>query len=183
MTRSGRSSSPTTRLIRYGFREVARAEAILAEEWFARACPDVDGHDGDALLSQIGSVADPDLALLALSRIEEAASPQAQAALEAVLREAGGPRSRLLAVVGNSTALADQLVAHPDDAAVITDESAALVLDEPAETTREALLRAVGADPSAAVARAKLPPAAQAVPSTRCAAPTAANCSAWPPRT
>ena len=60
------SSSPSTRLIRLGFHEIARARTILGEPWFAEVAGE---DDGDALLGAVGTTADPDLALLMLSHL------------------------------------------------------------------------------------------------------------------
>ncbi|WP_108719760.1 bifunctional [glutamine synthetase] adenylyltransferase/[glutamine synthetase]-adenylyl-L-tyrosine phosphorylase [Miniimonas sp. S16] len=143
-----RQASTSTRLIRLGFREVRRAESLLADPVAA----EVAGPDGEGdLLEAVGATADPDLALLALVRILEASTPAQRAHVREVLREAGEPAQRLLAVVGASAALGDTLAAHPDDVALVTGETGPGILAEAAQDVRATLLRAVGADPDAEV--------------------------------
>jgi glutamate-ammonia-ligase adenylyltransferase len=68
------------------------------------------------LLSALGSVPDPDLALLSLARIAEAvAGRPGRDDLAGHLTRPGDPvRDRLLAVLGTSAALGEHLARHPD---------------------------------------------------------------------
>ncbi len=101
----------------------------------------------DAVLDALGGVASPDDALLALTRLAAVAEPFREAVRRTVLTP-GEARDRLLTVLGASTALADHLIRHPEDLAVL-DESSALGAD--AIEVRAELLEAVGADPLADV--------------------------------
>ncbi|OJX93380.1 MAG: bifunctional glutamine-synthetase adenylyltransferase/deadenyltransferase [Micrococcales bacterium 73-15] len=152
-----RRPSPTTRLLRSGFHELARAEAILAGDWLQPVLAD---DDAAGLLAALGESADPDLALLALDRIHDRADEDVRRALVAVLGDGGGPRERLLAVLGASEALGDALVSHPGDLAVVTGVVAGdhVSTDAPddADDVRGRLLRAVGADPGAPGPRASV---------------------------
>ena len=121
------------RLARLGFADASRAGTLLGP------APDglglwVDGDPADdgaaAVVSSLGRAADPDLALLALSRI-------ARADLLAALRTDPVLRRRLVAVLGASAALGDHLAAHRSDWRLLTDPP-----DLPD------LLHAVGADPA-----------------------------------
>ena len=151
-----RAASPSTRLIRFGFRELARATSILGEPWFAEVAGD-DG--GDGLLADLARSADPDQGLLTLARVHENATPESRAHLNEVLRTPGERRSRLLAVVGASAALGDTLAMHPDDVSYVSGETGQGILAEGADEVRATLLRAVGADPedTAPVATASSP--------------------------
>ncbi|GMA31549.1 hypothetical protein GCM10025875_15410 [Litorihabitans aurantiacus] len=154
-----RAASPQTRLIRSGFRELERAAAILAEPWFGVVAGD-DG--GDRLLADLARTADPDLALLTLSRVQQAAGGSHER-WQQVLRTPGEPRERLLAVLGASAALGDTLAAHPDDLAFVVDEVGQGILAESADDVRATLLRSVGADPQDAAPVAGVPDAADAM--------------------
>ncbi|QIK83733.1 bifunctional [glutamine synthetase] adenylyltransferase/[glutamine synthetase]-adenylyl-L-tyrosine phosphorylase [Sanguibacter sp. HDW7] len=141
----GRRESTSTRLRRAGFLEVARAETFLADAALARVLV-----DQDALLVALAPVADPDAALLALVRLAEAVAGRPEEdVLRSALAAADDARTRLLAVLGASVALGDELVRHPDVLAdVLSDESPFGVAPS---SVRAELLRAAGADPSAAV--------------------------------
>lgn len=145
VTAGGRRESTGTRLRRAGFLEVARAETFLADAALARVLTDTD-----ALLVALAPVADPDAALLALVRLAEAvAGRREEDVLRRALASGGDARARLLAVLGASVALGDELVRHPDVLAdVLSDGSPFGVAPE---AVRAELLRAAGADPSAAV--------------------------------
>ncbi|WP_454294565.1 bifunctional [glutamine synthetase] adenylyltransferase/[glutamine synthetase]-adenylyl-L-tyrosine phosphorylase [Salana multivorans] len=139
-----RTTSPTTRLLRAGLHELARARAILDEPWIQPVIAEND----EPLLSALGETADPDLALLTLSRMHENAPKDVGERLVAVLRDGGPARDRLLAVVGSSAALGDALVRHPEELPVLTDSSGPETLLEAAPALRARLLEAVGADPA-----------------------------------
>jgi glutamate-ammonia-ligase adenylyltransferase len=123
--------------VRLGFADEATARERIA-------LPSLDIAGDPALLAALGEAADPDLALDSLIRLADAEDP---GALRAALREQPGLRDRLIAVLGVSTALGDHLVRHPEDWRLLEPEPG-----PPAkpEVLRAELLRAVGADPSAA---------------------------------
>jgi glutamate-ammonia-ligase adenylyltransferase len=142
-------------LARAGVADAARGGALLQE--IARAGAPTPAPE------QLAAVADPDLALLALTRVAEA--PGGRAALARAAAEQDTWR-RLLAVVGGSAALGDHLVRHPEHVAQLSSQAipdAAEVLADDAvppagaavtpqqAASRAALLSAVGADPAAAV--------------------------------
>ena len=121
------------RLARLGFADAERAGTLLGPK------PDgldlwTDGDPADdgaaAVVSALGRAADPDLALLALSRF-------ADVELLGALRTDAVLRRRLVAVLGASSALGDHLVAQPGDWRLLTGAAA------PPDP-----LRAVGADPA-----------------------------------
>ena len=119
--------------MRLGFADATRAADLLGGLALWRdGAPADDG--AAAVLSALGRAADPDLALLGLSRIADAG---AEGLLDR-LRASSGLRARLLGVLGASSALGDHLAAHPDDWELLDDGAAA-----PAD-----LLTAVGADPA-----------------------------------
>ncbi|MFE7560058.1 bifunctional [glutamine synthetase] adenylyltransferase/[glutamine synthetase]-adenylyl-L-tyrosine phosphorylase [Kitasatospora sp. NPDC057500] len=104
-----RVSRPEIRLVRRGFTDPARALRLLAE-------PALDGLGADPLLlDALAATADPDLALLGLSRLLEAADPADRRTLRDTLTTSKPLRDRLLGVLGVSTALADHLARHPHD--------------------------------------------------------------------
>lgn len=96
---------PAGDLARAGFVNTATSARVIA---------DVVAHlpgevDVDRLIADLGGVADPDQAALAMIRIVEG---DRESAL--LLAQASSGRDRLLRVVGASSALADNLVKHPD---------------------------------------------------------------------
>ena len=119
-------------LARRGFTDAAAAERRLAS-WSLHQLQ---------LLGGIGRAADPDLALTSLDRLHDA-DPALLDRLVADPRLA----SHLLAVLGASVALGQHLVSHPD----LVDALAGPLSRTSAVDLREQLLRAVGADPAAAV--------------------------------
>jgi glutamate-ammonia-ligase adenylyltransferase len=174
---SGTRTSLAGRLARIGFTDVQRAERTLAEIRALGLGP----ADEESLLAALGGASDPDLALAGLARLAER-----DRAVLAEVSAAPGLRERLIAVLGASTALADHLVRHPADRAVLRDGSPrdgtardgsapggpvldslnSVVLDGgtalgrpgPA-AVRDELLRAVGADPAAPIPVAGVLPA------------------------
>ncbi|MET9340923.1 bifunctional [glutamine synthetase] adenylyltransferase/[glutamine synthetase]-adenylyl-L-tyrosine phosphorylase [Nonomuraea sp. NPDC003804] len=125
-----RIESTAARLAKLGFADAARAERLVAE------------IDGPWLLDAFAAVADPDLALLSLTRLAE----RDPAVLDA-LRSDEGLRARLLGVLGLSAALGEHLITHPGQWRSLAGEPAPARPGE--EELRAALLRAVGADPEA----------------------------------
>jgi len=128
-------------LVRLGFQEPAATEQALERLglW-------VDGRPVDAsvetVMTAAADVADPDLSILALSRLLEAVDDPD--ALRAELCRHDGLRTRLLGVLGTSAALGDHLVAHPQDWRALRDD--ALVTTRPSRHGLQSrLLAAVGA--------------------------------------
>ncbi len=92
-------------LARAGFTQTARSLGVLAD--LMKALP--GNVDAGELVADLGGVADPDNAALAMIRLAEA-----DAAAALVLADAGEPRRRVLRVLGASTALSDHLIKHPE---------------------------------------------------------------------
>jgi glutamate-ammonia-ligase adenylyltransferase len=131
-----RATTTEGNLTRLGFQDPEQAMEHLAR--IASAA--------DPLLALIARTADPDLALAALVRLVEAAGPGRSGLLLRALVDDEGTAMRLLSVLGASEALADHLCRHPEHWQELTDPT--LGSTRPAGYgLREALLRAVGADP------------------------------------
>lgn len=101
---------------------------------------------GEAILIALSRSPDPDLALRGLDRIREA-DPSGWADLASALASDAGLRGRLFAVLGTSTALADFLVAQPEQWRRLTGAEGGVLT--PAAAFTETLLTTVGADPKA----------------------------------
>ena len=147
---SGTRTSLSGWLARMGFADVPRAERELAGLGIA-------GGD-HPLLPALAQAADPDLALAGLAQVAE----RDNSLIGAVTQDPAF-RSRLIAVLGVSRALADHLARHPADSAVLRGRDADR-RPEPRQI-RADLLGAVGADaddrvPVAAVGDAATDPAA-----------------------
>ncbi|MDP4014880.1 MAG: bifunctional [glutamine synthetase] adenylyltransferase/[glutamine synthetase]-adenylyl-L-tyrosine phosphorylase [Candidatus Nanopelagicales bacterium] len=127
-------------LARLGFVEPDRAEQLLASPTLADCV-------SSEVLEAIADVAEPDLALLSLSRVLDAADDQVAAKLRAALATDPGTRDRLLSVLGVSEAVGDHLVRHPSDWEVLSAPAKRVG----AGRVRSELLTAVGADPERAV--------------------------------
>jgi [glutamine synthetase] adenylyltransferase / [glutamine synthetase]-adenylyl-L-tyrosine phosphorylase len=151
---SGARTSLTGWLARMGFADVTRAERQLADVGIT-----TDDHP---LLAALAQAADPGLALAGLASIAER-----DATLRKALSEDSAFRFRLTAVLGVSKALADHLVRHPDDCAVLRGPDADRRPD-PAQIRIE-LLESVAADPDDPEPRASLD-AGKADPAARLAA-------------
>ncbi|MBE1876208.1 bifunctional [glutamine synthetase] adenylyltransferase/[glutamine synthetase]-adenylyl-L-tyrosine phosphorylase [Myceligenerans pegani] len=171
---SRRPQTLTTHLIRAGFADLTRSATLWNDAGLV-AVRDGEGDESlpigpdgravvlsdraGALLARLGDTADPDLALLQLTRLA-GASPDT---LRKVLSDDGGPGEpadvgvqaaatparRLLRVLGASSALGDELVRRPELLDVIADPTPGIHVP-PAEVRAE-LLRAVDADPDAEV--------------------------------
>jgi glutamate-ammonia-ligase adenylyltransferase len=116
-----------------GFTDVPKAERELAALGIT--------SDGHPLLASCAQAADPDLALAGLAQVAER-----DPGLIGALAADQGLRARLSAVLGVSRAMADHLVRHPEDIAVLRGQEAGRRPD--AKTIREEFLRAVAADPA-----------------------------------
>ena len=135
-----RITGTATQLARYGFGDGARAVAALGESglalWDSAAQRPSDDAAGQ-VLAALAASADPDLAVHQLLRLAEV-----DATVLPAVRDDASLRSRLVAVLGASTALGDHLVAYPREWQSLTGQAG-----EPAAAT-EVLTAAVGgADP------------------------------------
>jgi glutamate-ammonia-ligase adenylyltransferase len=138
---SPRSDSARTHLLRLGFEDSARARDDLARL-----------GDPEPLVALLARTADPDQALAGLVRLAERAEP----GFVAELAGDEGTAMRLLSVLGASLSLTDHLCRHPDQWRELADPF--LGSTRPAAyAVRDALLRAVGADPTVDLPTAALP--------------------------
>ncbi|MDC7122365.1 bifunctional [glutamine synthetase] adenylyltransferase/[glutamine synthetase]-adenylyl-L-tyrosine phosphorylase [Cellulomonas fimi] len=153
MTVDGRGGSLAGRLTRAGVSDVARAQRLLDDAALQEVVPGA----ADVLAGELRELADPDQALLTLAKLAGAVRGDAELGglLRDVVLDDGPARDRLLGVAGASVALGDTLVAHPENLRVLVDEEPALGV--PVGAVRAELLRAVGADPDAAVPVARVP--------------------------
>jgi glutamate-ammonia-ligase adenylyltransferase len=146
------------RLARFGFQDGARAALLLSDPalglWDLERNEPADPEAGP-VVAALARAGDPDLALRSLHRLVEALDGQdpsgaSAAALLAGLRGSALLRSRLLALLGASSGLADHLAVRPGDWTVLDDDGdgGARGSDRPTahELTR-GMLAAVGADP------------------------------------
>jgi glutamate-ammonia-ligase adenylyltransferase len=142
------------RLVRFGFGDGARAARLLSDPalglWDLGRNEPADPEAGP-VISALARAGDPDLAVRSLSRLVEALDAgdddgALAAGLLARLRGSGALRSRLLAVLGASSGLADHLAAHPEDWVVLDTEDRTADRPSPHELERQ-MLFAVGADP------------------------------------
>jgi glutamate-ammonia-ligase adenylyltransferase len=115
-----------------GFADVPRAERELA-------ALGITGED-HPVLAACAQAADPDLALAGLAQIAER-----DPGLIKALSEDPPLSARLCAVLGVSKALAEHLIRHPADVAVLRGQEASRRLD--VKAVRAEFLRAVAADP------------------------------------
>ena len=168
---TARTGTWAGRLTRLGFADALRAERMLGDPALVgllgelpelqsaseRARADlapVDREWADGLLVALADVADPDQALLALAKLAGVVQGDRVDVLATLLSTAGPARDRLLAVVGASVALGDNLSAHPAHLDVLVDDAPGTGV--PAGAVRAELLSAVGADPEADVPVAAL---------------------------
>ncbi|WP_435769474.1 bifunctional [glutamine synthetase] adenylyltransferase/[glutamine synthetase]-adenylyl-L-tyrosine phosphorylase [Nocardioides sp. SYSU DS0651] len=129
-------SSQRTELLRLGFVDSERVQAWLEEL----------GPPAVELIGMLGGTADPDGALHGLCRLAEAVADRDEL-MEALCSDEG-TAMRLLSVLGASSALADHLVAHPEQWRELTDPTLGSTRP-PAWALRAELMAAVGADPAA----------------------------------
>jgi len=151
---TGRRETLTGRLLRAGFADLTRSASLWQDPQLQSLLP----ADGDAVLSALGETADPDLALLQLVRLAcvDATDPVRRvlavgdaASGDDAAGGAGRARARLFAVLGASAALGDEIVRRPELLELL-DDDARVVGADPVDVRAE-MLRAVGADPDAAV--------------------------------
>ncbi|MDX6421587.1 MAG: [glutamine synthetase] adenylyltransferase / [glutamine synthetase]-adenylyl-L-tyrosine, partial [Trebonia sp.] len=111
VTVSGARTSLPGWLARMGFTDVPKAERELAALGIT--------SEGHPLLAFLAQAADPDLALAGLAQVAER-----DPGLIGALSEDPALRARLSAVLGVSKAMADHLVRHPGDIAVLRGQEA-----------------------------------------------------------
>ncbi|MBC2935040.1 bifunctional [glutamine synthetase] adenylyltransferase/[glutamine synthetase]-adenylyl-L-tyrosine phosphorylase [Nocardioides sp. zg-1228] len=119
------------------------------------------GEAGPPLTDELAASADPDAALEGLLRLAEALDEQAEGTGAEMLTEVAddeGTAMRLCSVLGASAALTLHLVRHPEHWRELTDPTLGTTRAA-AYALREAMLRAVGADPRAGEPVAGLPDA------------------------
>lgn len=148
MMESGRSTTSGARLARLGFTDLDRADRLLASPALRYLLVDVDpevAEEGD-LLAAASSVADPDQALLLLTRFLEACGEPQRRRISSALLADQDTMGRLLEVLGMSEALGEFLIRHPEYWSILADAEA-LALAPAASKVRVALLESVGADP------------------------------------
>lgn len=130
-----RAATTKGQLLRLGFSDAERSLRWLDD--VGPAAPD--------LVPLLARTADPDHAVAGLVRLLEAAGDGAGELL-ARLQSDEGLATRLFAVLGASEALSDHLTRHPDQWRELDDPT--LECSRPAAyAVREAVLRALGADP------------------------------------
>ena len=128
-----------TALARAGFYDTERAAAGLARLGQVRE----EGLEN--VVDLLGRTADPDLALDSLARLAEVAADAE--VLMTTMVEDEGTAMRLLSVLGASQALGDHLARHPDQWTELRDPTLGSTRAA-GFAVKEALLRAVGADPA-----------------------------------
>ncbi|WP_354639924.1 bifunctional [glutamine synthetase] adenylyltransferase/[glutamine synthetase]-adenylyl-L-tyrosine phosphorylase [Kitasatospora camelliae] len=138
-----RTSRPEIRLVRRGFTDPDRAVRLMAG-------PALAGLAGDTVvLDALGATADPDLALLGLTRLLEALEEHERHALRDTLATSKPLRDRLLGVLGASAALGDHLARHPADWHALVTFELRDIHPGPAEFRRELAERVTAAAPAA----------------------------------
>ncbi|MGB9376177.1 MAG: bifunctional [glutamine synthetase] adenylyltransferase/[glutamine synthetase]-adenylyl-L-tyrosine phosphorylase, partial [Mycobacteriales bacterium] len=150
MTITGRAS-----LARLGFADAGLAQRLLGDDGLALwdFTADAPRRPGDSdVIEGLAAAADPDLALRTLVRLMDAQGDAA--ALRTALGTSTALRSRLIRVLGASSALGDHLVSHPGEWRVLADDE--IVAGRPdLDDLSHALLSAVGADPDADAPQAR----------------------------
>ncbi len=146
------------RLVRFGFADGEKAAELLSDPalglWDLESNEPADPEAGP-VVSALARAGDPDLAVFSLRRLVESLdrddpSGGAAATLLARLRGSALLRSRLLAVLGASSGLADHLAAHPGDWAELDGEGDGEGRGASRPTAlglQRQMLAAVGADP------------------------------------
>lgn len=144
-----RPATLSSRLRRLGFVDTTRAERLLGDADLRAVAGETT--DASPLLAALGSVADPDMALLAVVRLCAAVRDDAHrsTALAAILRTEGPALDRTVAVLGASAALGDEVIRHTALVDVLADPTPGIGVD--VRDVRAELLASVGADPDADV--------------------------------
>lgn len=147
MSRPDSRERRAARLSRLGFSEAAQAAELIVEPCLGLWDLDADAPAGGGaaeVLAALTRSGDPDLALRSLHRLALASGQPGE--LQAALVSDAALRRRLCAVLGASSALADHLVANPDDWRLLT-QAALSTVPRSAVDLNAQLLEIVGADP------------------------------------
>src|SRR5450759_4236030 len=110
-----RGSAPAVQLARLGFHDPARAERLLGQTGLSLSRADTTAATADsaAVIDALSATADPDLALLALSRLAEASAVTSTGAsrvpLVDALRRSPALRQRLIDVLAERGAGAEHV--------------------------------------------------------------------------
>lgn len=149
---SGRSVTNNARLARLGFSDLDRATRLLESPALfgmrtESAITDLanQGDEVGDFAAQVATAADPDQALLLVTRFLEACSDQQRRRVSSALLADTDAMGRLLEVLGMSEALGEFLIRHPEHWEILADAEA-LALAPAASLVRAALLASVGAD-------------------------------------
>ena len=152
---SGRSTTDSAKLARLGFTELDLAARLLASPAFVELLAEIgiddsESHveDASGFLTQIAATADPDQALLLLTRFMEACGDQQRRRISSTLVADRDTMGRLVEVLGMSEALGEFIIRHPEHWSILADAEA-LAMAPAASQVRASLLQAVGADPQA----------------------------------
>ncbi|GLU46122.1 bifunctional [glutamine synthetase] adenylyltransferase/[glutamine synthetase]-adenylyl-L-tyrosine phosphorylase [Nocardiopsis ansamitocini] len=132
-------------LARRGFGDGARSVRLMAESG-------LDPGSHAVIVDALSAAPDPDLALLGLTRLVERSTEAEE--IRTALVEDAELRSRLISVLGASTALTDHLARHPGDWRELLGADAARLPGT--EELRTGLLHTVGADPNSPAPTADL---------------------------
>ncbi len=127
--------------MRWGFIDPERAERLIAGGPIAALAA-----QDESVLASLGATADPDQAVLLLTRLLESCDPATAARIGKGLLADADLRGRLFDVLGTSEALGEFLIRHPVAVDDLADADAIAVAPS-ATAMREALLVAVGASP------------------------------------
>lgn len=142
---------PTSgQLARTGLIDVDQARRLLATPGLGSFA-----SDADDLLIDLSQAADPDMALLLLSRLADACDERQLRRMGAAFSAEPDARRRLIEIIGASEALGDFLIRHPAEWEALADGDAIVVAPASREV-RERMLLAVGADPMILEPRALL---------------------------
>ncbi|MCX6423995.1 MAG: bifunctional [glutamine synthetase] adenylyltransferase/[glutamine synthetase]-adenylyl-L-tyrosine phosphorylase [Actinobacteria bacterium] len=152
---SGRSTTDSAKLARLGFTELDLAARLLASPALVELLAEIgiddsESHveDASGFLAQIAATADPDQALLLLTRFMEACGDKHGRRISSTLVADRDTLGRLVEVLGMSEALGEFIIRHPEHWSILADAEV-LAMAPAARQVRATMLQAVGADPKA----------------------------------
>ena len=118
---SSRSTTDSAKLARLGFTELDLAARLLASPAFVELLAEIgiddsESHveDASGFLAQIAATADPDQALLLLTRFMEACGDKHRRRISSTLVADRDTLGRLVEVLGMSEALGEFIIRHPE---------------------------------------------------------------------